>query len=179
MISEALLYNQTNMITFVMVDSGYSEVAGLGVAFVLTVSKAGGAFNASTGAKAEISNGWYRYTLTAAECNTVGPLSVKVTGAGCIQQNLEYVVRSRTAGCVEFTYTTTDAITLLPMDGVNVWVSTDIAGINIIWNGTSDAFGITRDAGGDLPCLDAGTYYFWAQKPGYTPTAWPDLEIVS
>ena len=33
MISEALMYNQTNLITFVMVDATYTEVAGLGGAF--------------------------------------------------------------------------------------------------------------------------------------------------
>ena len=59
MISEALFLNQTNLITFVMVDSTYTEVAGLGGAFTLQISKAGGVFNPSTGAKAEISNGWY------------------------------------------------------------------------------------------------------------------------
>lgn len=179
MISEALLLNQINMITFVMVDATYTEVPGLGVGFTLSVSKAGGAFAPSTGTKAEISNGWYRYTLPAAECNTIGPLSIRVTGAGCIQQNLEYVVAQRNAGCIQFTYTAIDAITLLAVAGADVWITTDVAGTNTIWTGTTDAFGVARDGLGNLPCLDAGTVYFWVHKVGYTPTAWPDLETVS
>lgn len=173
-----LLRSQAQTITFVMVDSAYTEVAGLGGTFTLEISKNGGAFVASTGAKAEISNGWYSYVLSALETNTVGPLSIRVTGAGCIQQNLEYVVILRTAGAIEFTYTVTNTVTLLPIEGVEVWISTDVAGVNVVWNGDTDAFGIARDDGGDLPWLDPGTYYFWNQKAGYTfPN--PDTEIVS
>ena len=179
MISEALFLNQTNLITFVMVDSTYTEVAGLGGAFTLQISKAGGAFNPSTGAKAEISNGWYSYLLSAAECNTIGPLAIRVTGAGCIQQNLEYVVRSRTAGCIQFTYTATDSVTLLVVPDCEVWFTTDVAGSNVVWKGFTDALGIARDDDGDLPCLDAGTYYVWKHKVGYEPDAWPDTELVS
>jgi len=179
MISEALMYNQTNLITFVMVDATYTEVPGLGGTFTLQISKAGGAFNPSTGAKAEISNGWYSYLLSAAECNTVGPLSIRVTGAGCIQQNLEYVVRSRTAGCIEYTYTVLNSVTLLPMAGVEVWFTTDVAGVNIVWHGFTDAFGVARDADDELPCLDAGTYYAWKNHVGFTDDDNPDTEVVS
>jgi hypothetical protein len=35
---------------------------------------------------------WYSYLLTAAETDTVGPLALRVTGAGCVQQNLVYDV---------------------------------------------------------------------------------------
>jgi hypothetical protein len=180
MISEALIRNQINRITFVMVDITLTEVPGLGVGFVLEVSKNGGAFNAATGVLfGEISDGWYYYDLTAAECNTIGPLSVIVNGVGCIQQNLEYVVQQRTAGCISFAYTVTDSVTLLPISNVSVWFSTDVAGTNIVWSGITDAFGVARDAGGFTPCLDAGTYSVWKQKVGYTPDFWPDTEIVS
>lgn len=182
MISEALIANQTNMITFVLVDANYNEVAGVGNAFTLEVSKAGGAFAASTGVKAEISDGWYSYVLTAAECDTVGPLSVIIPASlvfGYIQQNLEYVVESRTAGCISFAYTVTDSGTGLPISDVEVWFTTDLAGANVVWYGITDAFGVARDAGNNTPCLDAGTYYVWKQKVGYTPDLWPDTEIVS
>lgn len=181
MIAEALFQNQANMITFVMVDVNYTEVDGLGAAFILEISKAGGAFIPSTGAKAEISDGWYSYVLSAAECDTIGPLSVIVNGVGCMQQNLEYVIRARTAGCISFTYTVTDSITLLPIQDVEVWFSTDNTDppANVVWYGITDAFGVARDAENNTPCLDSGTYFVWKQKVGYTPIAWPDTEVVS
>ena len=170
---------QQNRICFVMVDANYQEVAGLGAAFNLFISKNGGVFNPSTGAKSEIGQGWYSYVSTAAEANTIGPVSIYITGVGCIQQNAEYVVEQRNAACIPFTYTLTNISTGLPVDGAAVWVTTDLAGLNVVWNGDTDAFGVARDASGDLPCLDAGTWYFWATKAGLTANAWPDTEIVS
>ncbi len=149
--------NQQNLITFVMVDATYTEVAGLGVGFTLEISKAGGAFNPSAGVKAEISNGWYSYLATVGEADTLGPVSIRVNGAGCIQQNCEYTVGQRTINAIAFTYTVTDAVTLLPVEGAQVLITTDIAGNNAVWSGVSDAFGVARDENGELPYLDAGT----------------------
>lgn len=171
-------FNQQNRIVFVMVDATNTEVAGLGAGFTLQISKNGGAFAASAGTKTEISNGWYSYLTTAAEANTLGPVAIMVTGAGCIQQNLEYVVRQRNPGALAFTYTVTNVLTGIPIEGVEVWITTDLAGNNIIWNGHTDAVGIARDDNGDLPYLDPATYYFWSQKSGYT-FANPDSEVVS
>lgn len=84
--------NQTNKITFVMVNTAGVEVAGLGTGFTLQLSKNGAAFAASAGTKAEIGNGWYSYIATAGESDTAGPVAVKVTGAGAVQQNLVYGV---------------------------------------------------------------------------------------
>ena len=72
----------------------------------------------------------------------------------------------------------TDAMTGLPIEGVSVDISTDVAGTNIIWCGTTDAFGVARDENGYLPRLDPGTYYFWRRLAGYTFVN-PDPEIVS
>lgn len=178
MISEALLVDQINEITFVMVDTTYTEVPGLGNTFTLWVRKAGGLFLASTGVKGEISNGWYVYQLTAAECDTIGPLSVFITGAGCIQQNLEYVVVQRNPGCVNFTYTVTDSITLNPLPNAEVWIATDAAFTHIIWHGHTDAFGVARDDDGNLPCLDPGTYRLRKSLPGYLDDDAPsDIEV--
>ncbi len=180
MISENLIRNQTNMIKFVMVDANYLEVAGLGAAFNVFVAKPGLAFVPGVGAKAETSNGHYEYTLTAAECDTIGPLGVRVTGAGCIQQNLEYVVQQRNAGCLEFTYTVTNSVTLLPEPDAEVWITTDAAGTHVIWNGITDAAGVARDDFGNLPCLDApNTYYFWKHHVGLIDNDNPDVELVS
>lgn len=175
-----MIANQMNLITFVMVDIAYTEVAGLGNTFVLQISKAGGPFAPSTGVKNEIGNGWYSYILTAAECDTVGPLSIIADHALCIQQNLEYVVQQRNYGCRNFTYTFTNSVTLLPVPGAEVWFSIDNNDppLAIVWAGVTDALGIARDTEGDLPCLDDGVYYVWARKDGGNTNAWPDTETV-
>lgn len=87
-------------------------------------------------------------------------------------------VASKAAGAIEFTYTVTSSVTGLPIQGVVVWISTDIAGTNVIWNGNTDAVGVARDDGGNLPWLTPATYYFWTQKAGYVFVN-PDAEAVS
>jgi hypothetical protein len=170
--------DQINTITFVMVDVTNTEVTGLGSTYTLEISKNGGAFGASAGTKSEIGNGWYKYVATAGEADTIGPVSIRVNGAGCIQQNLEYTIEQRTAGAKYFTYTVKDTVTTNPIPGVSVWITTDVGGNNVIWSGVTDAFGVARDAGDELPLLDPGTYYFWNQKAGYDfPN--PDSETVT
>ena len=168
--------NQANHITFVLVDSNGAEVAGLGTAFVLQLRKPGGAFVGSAGTKAEIGSGWYEYTSTANEANTPGSIAIKITHASTAQQNLEYTVQSRVIDAVEFTYTVDDGSD--PIEGASIWISTDLAGNNVIWTGITDAFGVAKTLGGVKPFLDPGTYYFWIQKSGYSFTN-PDTETVS
>jgi hypothetical protein len=190
-----LTKDATNAIPFVMVDSSGVEVTGLGGVFTVTLSKNGAGFGASAGTKAELASGWYLYTATAGECDTLGPLALKITGAGCAQQNLVYqvavkqtgdayaVVANATygnsalhtdiaalgggAGAITYTFTVDDGV--LPIDGVEVWASTDIGGTNVV-AGTK-----TTDALGQVVfMLDAGTYYAWIQRAGYNftnPTA--------
>jgi len=88
-----LAANQSQLIAFVILDTSGDPLAGLGTAFVLQVSKNGGAFAGSTGTKAEIGSGWYSYELTAAETDTNGPLAIKATHAGAEQTNLLYDIR--------------------------------------------------------------------------------------
>lgn len=175
-----LLPNTANQLrTFVMIDNAGVEVAGLGAGFTLQISKVAGAFAPSAGVKAEISNGFYAYTFTAAEVDTPGALSVRVTGVGCIQQNLVFLVHGGVVGAVPYPYTFTNSITGLPIAGADVWITTDLAGLNVIWNGTTDAFGVARDGSLQLPYLLQGsTVYVWCLKTGYTTDAWPDIEIV-
>ena len=84
------------------------------------------------------------------------------------------------AGALEITYTVKidDEDTGDPLAGVTVWISTDSAGNNVVWSGTTDANGIAVDANDGKPWLDAGTYYFWRQKAGYIFTN-PDTEVFS
>jgi hypothetical protein len=174
--------NVANTITFVMIDAAGVEVPGLGAGFTIELRKPAGAFVVGGGAKSEISDGWYQYISTAGEADTLGLVSILVNGAGCIQQNLLALVALPStifpAGAIEFTYTVTDTVTLLPIEGVEVWISTDNPAVNIVWKGDTDAFGVAMDVNGNKPKLDAGTYYFWRQRAGYTFTD-PDTEIVS
>lgn len=171
--------NQANQIDFVMVDSAGNEVAGLGSGFTLQLCKSGGSFAPSAGTKAEIGSGWYSYLSTAGEADTPGPVAVKVTGAGAVQQNLEYVVKQRNAGAIAYTYTVTNQSNGQPVQGVKVVVTTDLAGTNVVFSGYTDTFGVLRDAYGDLPRLDAGVYQFFKSKPGWVDVQNPDTKTVS
>lgn len=173
-----LTRNQANTIKFVMIDATGTEVAGLAGALTIEVSKVGAAFVASAGAQAETSDGWYEYTLTAAECDTVGPLAVFVTGAGAIQQNLLFFVETAVEGAIEYTYTVTNADSGAPIDGVCVWFTTDLAGNNVVWTGFTDVFGVARDVDGNLPWLDVGTWFVWRELSGIIFVN-PDTEIIS
>lgn len=66
-------------------------------------------------------------------------------------------------GAVSWPITITDADSNL-LDGVSVWVSTDIGGTNVIASGYTAATGIVTFM------LDAGTYYAWKQLAGYSFT---------
>ena len=75
------------------------------------------------------------------------------------------------AGSIASTYTVVDGDED-PIDGVSVWVSTDLAGDNVVASGTSNVSGEV------VFYLDAGTYYIWSQKAGYDFTN-PDTEVVA
>lgn len=169
---------QTNTILFVMVDTNGAELTGLGSGFTVEISKGLAAFAAGVGAKGEIGDGWYYYTATAGESDTAGPVAVKVTGTGAAQQNLEYVVASRTITAIEFTYTLTDDLSSAPIAGAQVWIAVDSAGAKVTWYGVTDNFGVARDGAGKLPRLDPGTYYIFRQHQSYT-FADPDTEAVA
>lgn len=77
------------------------------------------------------------------------------------------------AGAISWPYVVTNAITGLPIADVDVWVSTDLAGSNVI------ASGRTNQAGTITFNLDAGTVYMWRQKSGYNFSPNPDTEVVS
>ncbi len=74
-------------------------------------------------------------------------------------------------GSTAWVYTLSDEITGEVITFATVWVSTDIAGTNVIARGT------TSTAGTVTFYLDAGTYYVWRSKDGYSFTN-PDQETV-
>lgn len=171
--------DHTNLATFVMIDSFGTEVTGLDGLLTILVAKNGGAFNAAAGSQAEMGNGWYKYLSTEGEADTVGPISIVVTGAGCVQQNLEYVVDSRVPNMTSYEYPVTDSVTLLPIPGATVDIYTDALETHWIWRGVTDEFGHPRDSTGDLPLLQIGkTYYFHTELIGYDFSN-PDAEVIS
>jgi len=172
-------YNQPNRIDFVMIDGAGAEVSGLGAAITMQISKNGGALAPAAGVITEIGAGYYSYLATAAEADTVGPVAITAIGAGTIQQNLEYVVKTRAVNGVYFTYTVTNSVTLQPIEGVAVSISTDVAGNHVIFSGMTDAFGVLRHiATNEKPFLTPDSYYFWSLKSGFS-FANPDLETVT
>jgi len=87
-------------------------------------------------------------------------------------------IAAKVPGAQEFTYTVANTNTGLPLAGVNVYITTDIAGLNVIWSGVTDVFGVARDNWGNLPWLVNGTYYFWKNIAGFTDDQNPDTEVV-
>ena len=81
-----------NEIVFVFVDFSNTEVTGLGTSFDLELRKPGGSFVPGVGEKAELGDGWYRYTATPGEADTPGAVAIKANGAGAVQQNMVAIV---------------------------------------------------------------------------------------
>ena len=75
------------------------------------------------------------------------------------------------AGAITFVYTLTSSVDGTPIDEADVWVTSDIAGANILASGRTDL------AGQVTFYLDAGTQYFWRQRDGWTFDN-PDTEVV-
>lgn len=69
----------TPTIVFLLVSSIDGKTAITGAAPTVTISKAGGAFAATTNPAAEISSGFYKVTLTALETGTIGALAILAT----------------------------------------------------------------------------------------------------
>lgn len=171
--------NQPNTILFVLVDSSSNEVTGLGSTFTLRLSKTGASFFSGLGTKSEVGLGWYKYVADPDEADTPGPVAIVVTGVGIVAQNLEYVVGTRVETAVEFTYTlTSDASGHPPIANAQILVYTDAGGTNFVWAGTTDTFGVARDADGELPRFEPGVYFFFRYKNLFNFDN-PDVETVS
>jgi hypothetical protein len=76
------------------------------------------------------------------------------------------------AGAIQWSYTLTNSVGGAPIAEADVWVTTDIAGTNVVASGKTDAFGVVTFY------LDAGVHYIWRQKSGWNFTN-PDTETVS
>jgi len=121
--------------------------------------------------------GAYRFDLPDAAIATGADwvvITIKVAGCYNFFQmfNLTANIIDLGAGAIEWTYTLTDADTGAPIDGAEVWVTSDSAGLYVIASGT------TNDAGIVNFYLDAGTVYVWRKLSGYNFTN-PDEEVIA
>ncbi len=69
----------TPTIIFLLVSSADDRTAITGATPTVTISKAGGAFAATSNSAAEIGSGFYKVALTALETGTLGALAVLAT----------------------------------------------------------------------------------------------------
>ena len=91
---------------------------------------------------------------TGADGDTLETLSDQIDGVG----------GATGSGAISFPVTVNDEDSN-PIDGVEVWISTDSAGASVVAGTLStDALGVVTFM------LDAGTYYLWRQKSGYNFT---------
>ncbi|MBX7254155.1 MAG: hypothetical protein K1X50_19405, partial [Candidatus Promineofilum sp.] len=75
-------------------------------------------------------------------------------------------------GAVAFTYTLTSQSDNSPIAGVRVTVTDDIAGSHVVAEAISNAGGVV------IFHLDAGRYYLWREKPGWSFVD-PDIQDVA
>jgi hypothetical protein len=80
---------QYDDLEFMMVDASDLSTPETGVTVTATIGKDGGNFAACTNSVSEVSGGWYKITLTAAEM-TANAIKVKFTGTGCAQRNIYF-----------------------------------------------------------------------------------------
>lgn len=148
---------------------------------------------------AHTGNGWYSLELTAGDTDTVGRFTITGNASGALPvwnefQILPPEVYDNPAGAVwayasrtltafgsntliEWTYTLTNLQSGQPLAYAQIRLSTDALGNNTVWVGTTDLFGIARDANGQKPRLSAGTYYVWRALSGFVFSD-PDTETV-
>lgn len=154
--------------TFLMVDSSNHVSGKTGLAPVVTLSKAGAAFATAGGAVAELSNGWYKITLTTTDTNTLGDLDFHCTDTGADPTDFQDQVTSNILGDtlpVNVTQFGSAAgtfsggrpeVNLSHIAGATVATSSAQLGVNVVnWKGTGAA--ATDTAGYPVVTIKDGT----------------------
>lgn len=168
--------NQSIMFSLINSMTG-AALPGAIVTTLYTIDHTG-AQQVGAGVMTGLGNGQYRYVPPASETNG-NHIGFLFTAPGAIPVHCNVTTTwIFPAGSINFTYTLTNVVTGLPINGADIWISTDIAGANIIWSGSTDVFGVARDVFGSIPSLDPGVYFFWRHHPSFTFTD-PDSELVS
>lgn len=99
----------------------------------------------TTGAIVQLPETWVIETLPGGHTTIEGRCGVSDVGVGG----------------TAWTYTLTNSVTGLPLANARIWITTDIAGLNPIVSGLTDAFGDVTFY------LDNGTIYIWGRLDGY------------
>lgn len=82
----------TYPLTFMMIDSADHISAKTGATVTVTLSKAGGAYGAASGAVAEVANGLYKTAGNATDTGTLGALWLHATATGCDAADVKFEV---------------------------------------------------------------------------------------
>jgi hypothetical protein len=90
--SYSLQQGSTTAMDFLMVLASDHITGATGKTVTVTICKSGGSFAASAGSVSEISSGWYRYSPTAAETNTVGPLLLHASALLCDPRDASFYI---------------------------------------------------------------------------------------
>jgi len=165
---------------FLMVDSNDHVTGKTGLTPSVTLSKNGAGFVAASGTVSELTNGWYVLAGNAADRNTLGSLAIHASATGTDPCDLLMLIVNYDpfvglgsmagSGAISWDVTVDDGTN--PLDGVEVWVTTDPEGTSIVASGQTDALGVVTLT------LDAGTYYCWKQLAGYNFSN-PEVMVVS
>jgi len=127
----------------------------------------------------EIGGGLYARKYTGEDMNTnTYHAFAEYTGATALDTNFSVQNEPSECSCdqsgpgdTSVTYTLTDSATGDPIPDATIWVTTDVAGTNIV------ATDVTDDAGQVTFYLDEGvTYYVFRAKAGWSFTN-PDTEV--
>jgi hypothetical protein len=168
-----MIKNQAvNGFTFLLLDKTKGEPITTGTpAGYVTIDD--GDQTALAGEITHKGNGQWAIDLTAGETNgdVIGLLFTH-DDAVSVHFTISTTIPSAGAGAIAWTYTLTNSVTGLPIADADVWITTDLAGLNVIAQGKSDQNGVTTFQ------LDAGTVYVWRAKSGFTFTN-PDTEEVT
>lgn len=160
-------------VTILMISSSdhISGKTGLSAGLTIYATKAAGTPTSISPTVTELSSsnapGLYKLALTSGMMDTLGEFQLHVTGSGADPTDIVWQVCTSLPGepttSGSGSVSTTITITVLgnPQDGVDVWVTTDANGDDIVASGITDAFGEVTFL------LDPGTYYAWKQLSGY------------
>jgi hypothetical protein len=118
------------------------------------------------------------YFVVVANCN----VDSQAISTPIAQFSIGNRTGGRGHGNIEYTYTVRarDESIGPVIEGVDCWITkTNSSTAPVVFRGFTDANGVLRNgATGRKPRLDAGTWFFWCEKSGYTFNN-PDSQVVS
>lgn len=130
----------------------------------------------SAGAMTEIGDGFYSYDFSG--YNAAKDYAVLCDGGAALSPGERYASAATTVegevtgikaktdvmggpGGIPWSYTLTNSVTSLPIPDARVWITTDLAGKNVIASGYTNNFGVVSFT------LEAGPINIWREKAGF------------